>query len=118
MAVPMREAHWFNLFEACVANGSHIILADPSLVPAQIAKTIYEEDVTVLATTSKVWPGVSNHLELKRGHLTGIRTLIFNGSAVPETRTTLIPTALSAEARSSFEDVRAVYQSVVRRNRN
>jgi hypothetical protein len=118
VTVPMTDARWFNLFEACVANGAHIILPSSEIDPARIAKTIREEGVTVLAVTSKVWSEVSGYLQSTQGSLTRIRTLIFNGRTAPENRTRLILTGVGCQSKSPLIGRAVRTQSNVHRDYN
>jgi len=107
VALPETDELWTDLINECIAHKVHVIIPANNRDADHIAQTIREEEVSVLAISPVLWPAVFQALNARPENITRMQVIISDGRGVPETRFSLIPSALS---KAMINDTYAAYQ--------
>jgi acyl-CoA synthetase (AMP-forming)/AMP-acid ligase II len=81
--VPMFHAMCWGLPYACANSGADLVLPGPHLDPKSLAKLISEEKVTIAAGVPTIWNSLYHELKANPADISGIRSMIVGGSAMP-----------------------------------
>ncbi|RLM41356.1 fatty-acid--CoA ligase [Haloarcula sp. Atlit-47R] len=82
--VPMFHVNAWGLPFSATAGGAKHVYPGPQPEPADLAKLIEEEDITVTAGVPTVWLGLMEYIKENDVDLSSLERLIVGGSAAPE----------------------------------
>ena len=82
--VPMFHVNAWGLPFSATAGGAKQVYPGPQPEPADLARLIEEEGVTVTAGVPTVWLGLMEHVKEHDTDLSALETLVVGGSAAPE----------------------------------
>jgi fatty-acyl-CoA synthase len=82
--VPMFHVNAWGLPFTCTAAGAKHVYPGPSPEPADVARLIEEEDVTVTAGVPTVWLGLLEYAKDNEVDLSSLERIVIGGSAAPE----------------------------------
>jgi hypothetical protein len=105
MTLPETDDLWIDLIEACIAQKVYVIIPAHNRDAAFIAQTIRENEVSVLAISPGLWPGVFDALNARPEAINRMQVIISDGQGSIETRFSLIPGMLSIvnDARNAYQ---------------